>query len=178
VDAELECRLHIRAADRNRGARSRRDIPVRSRERRSLCVRQQPFAIHRDPVASAQIADPARVGSARRDGGEPDRLEHALHEWQGVRVRRELGHRAGEHLFGASAGGNQSYTHLDEPDVGLCRGLHTIRMQHDFAATAERHASRADDDRDIGVLQRHRGLLKPPNHEIHFVPVALLRLEQ
>ena len=51
-------------------------------------------------------------------------------------------------------------------------------MQRDLAAAAERQAGRRDDDRNVGVAQRHRRLLERADHQVELVPVLLLRLEQ
>ena len=51
-------------------------------------------------------------------------------------------------------------------------------MQHDLAAAAEREACGRDDDRHVRVAQRHRRALERAHHQVDFVPVLLLRLEQ
>ena len=67
---------------------------------------------------------------------------------------------------------------LDQADVGLGGGEHTIAVEADLAAAAERQPGRRDDHRDVGVLQRHGRALESPDHQVDLVPVALLRFEQ
>ena len=51
-------------------------------------------------------------------------------------------------------------------------------MQDDLAATAEREARRRHHHRHVRVPQPHRRALERADHQIDFVPVAFLRLEQ
>ena len=83
-----------------------------------------------------------------------------------------------EQFLRAAAAGNQPDARFDEADVAFGRCLHAIGVHGDLASAAERHTAGRDDDRHDGGTQRHVRVLKCPDHEIDFVPVPLLRLEE
>ncbi len=126
-----------------------------------------------------QIAEPLRIGAARRGLREADQLERPLNRRQEiVAAGNHLLRRSRHHLLGAGSGRNEPHSHLDQAHIGFARGLHAIGMQADLAATAEREARRGDDDRYLRVPQSHGGLLELPDDEVDVVPVLFLCFEE
>ena len=95
-----------------------------------------------------------------------------------IRSWRQVLHRPREHLLGSPARGNQSDANFDQAHVCFRARLHPVAVQRDLAAAAQRQPGGRDDDGHGRVLERHRGLLERAHHQVDFVPVALLRLEQ
>src|SRR6516162_9893304 len=88
VDTQFQRGQKAVAADRNRRPRLWPAVALTyAFERDRLGVGHDALTVHRDGVHRPQKADARGVGSARRDPGEADGLENALHIRQEIRAR-------------------------------------------------------------------------------------------
>jgi hypothetical protein len=126
-------------------------------------VFEKTFAVHGDSVGIGQETKGAGVRGALADFAVADQFEGALEVAE-----------AEEHLFTATAGGDEADAGFDETHVGFGGGLDAAGGESDFAATAEGHAEGRGDDRAGRVLERHGGLLETADSAIELVPFAIL----
>ena len=180
VDAELQRRKDRIAADGNRRARRGRLVTVRdSLQRFRLGIGNQPLAVHRHGINGSQVTEPLRIGCAGGYFREADGFERPLYRRKKIRrARRHRFGRARDHLLRAAAGRNQPDARLHQSDVAFRRRLHAVTVHGDLAAAAERHPRGSNDHGYIRVSQRHRRVLERAHHQVHFVPVLLLRFEE
>ena len=147
-------------------------------ERQCFRVAHQSFSVQCHAIDVCDEAETTSIERARRHLRESDCLEHLLNKRQHIRARpREPAHASREHLLGAAPGWNQTNTHFDKADITFSRRLQSIAVQRDLAASADRQSRRCDDDRDIRIPQALGRVLERADHQVDFVPVALLRLE-
>ena len=86
--------------------------------------------------------------------------------------------RADDHFLGAATGGDQADAGLDQAQVGFGRGLNARTVQANFAAAAQRHSLRSDDDRLRRMLEREIRVLKAADGIVDVVPFLLPRGHQ
>ncbi len=185
VDGELRSgqELFAKHADLRRGGafsrarRGRTPAGSHQRKRGGLGVGYKAVAVHRDPVGAAQKAQIARFFSAGSHFGHGDGLEGGLERAEQVEVFATRGAFAGtnQHFFGAAAAGDQADAGLHQTDIRLRRGVDLRAVQDDFAAAAQRHALRRNDDGARRILQRQVDVLELPHGHVDLVPLLLLR---
>ena len=122
---------------------------------------------------------PARVAAARGDLREPDRLEDALNVRQRIGARGQRLHRPRQHFLRSAAGGNQADARLRP---GRCRSPPPpARARRAGRSRSRRPATSPAGATTTGTSACCSAMVAPWNaadHQVHFVPVALLRLEQ